>query len=190
MRALALTAALLASPVAAQTAPASAPVATPDAGGRIETARALVCKMNMEQALVFQFSSVMPLVSANLVTSIQGSATLPPPLRARLASAQGRQQAMTIAGEEMIAAFRARYPTIVEAAAEEYRRNFSEDELTALVAFYDSPVGKRMLQLQPLLQQRLAEAGRAVGGEAGMAAFPKVLERILAMVPAAPAKRK
>ncbi|WP_343528242.1 DUF2059 domain-containing protein [Sphingomonas sp.] len=193
MRLLALAALGFAVPVAAQTTPQSAPAltATRDAGGRIETARALVGKLNLERTLDFQFSSLMPLVSSNIVTSIQGSATLPQPVKDRLATPEGRQQAMTIAGEEMMAAFRARYPTIVEAAAEEYRRNFSEDELKAIAAFYDSPSGKRMLELQPVLQQRLAEAGRTVGGEAGVAAFSKAMERILAMAPpAAPAKGK
>ncbi|MEJ8630899.1 DUF2059 domain-containing protein [Sphingomonas sp. I4] len=81
----------------------------------------------------------------------------------------------------MLAAFRARYPAIAEAAAEEYRRNFSEDELKAIIVFMISAAGKRLLALQPQLQQRLSEAGKAVGREAGMAAFPKIRARIEAL---------
>ena len=189
MRCLTPLALLLATPVAAQITPA--PLPTADAGGRIETARALVGKLNFSRALDFQFSSLMPLISSNITNTIQGSAALPPPVKDWLATAEGRQQAMSVVSEELMAAFRARYPTVIEAAAEEYRRNFSEEELKAITVFYDSPAGKRMLELQPVLQQRLSEAGRSVGGDAGEEAFLKARERILAMAPsAAPAQRK
>ncbi len=178
-RGFAVLALLMAAPVAAQTAPAPAPVA--DAGGRIETARTLVAKMNLEKTLDFQFSSVMPLVAGNVVSGLQGDSGTPQSIKDRLATAEGRAQISQIASEEMLAAFRARYPAIAEAVAEEYRRNFSESELKAITAFYDSPTGQRLLQLQPQLQQRLAEAGRAVGQEAGMAAYPKILARIAAL---------
>lgn len=177
MRSFAALALLIAAPVVAQTAPA--PVA--DAGGRIETARALVGKLNLEKTLDFQFSSVMPLVANNIVTGLQADSGTPQTIKDRLATPEGRRQVAEIATEEMTAAFRARYPAIVEAAAEEYRRNFSESELKAIMAFYDSPTGQRLLQLQPQLQQRLAEAGRAIGQEAGMAAFPKIQARIAAL---------
>lgn len=176
---LAPLAILLATPVAAQTAPAS-PAAT-DAGGRIETARILVGKLGLDRVLDFQFSGLMPLVAGNIVTALQTAADTPQAVKDRLATEEGRRQVGAIASEEMLAAFRARYPAIAEAAAEEYRRNFSETELKAIIAFYDSAAGQRLLQLQPQLQQRLAEAGKAVGREAGMAAFPKIRARIDAL---------
>lgn len=179
MRGLAFLALLVAAPVAAQTAPA--PATTPDAGGRIETARALVAKLNLDKTLDLQFSSLMPLIANNMVTALQGDPAIPQALKDRLTTAETRRQVGEIATEEMMAAFRARYPDIAEAAAEEYRRNFSEAELKAIVAFYDSPTGRRLLQLQPQLQQRLAEAGRAIGQQAGMAAFPKIRARIEAL---------
>jgi hypothetical protein len=166
---------MLATPVAAQTAPVA------DAGGRIETARTLVAKLNLDRMLDFQFSGLMPLVSAQIVTAMQTAPDMPQAVKDRLATPEGRQQVGAIASEEMLAAFRTRYPGIAEAEAEEYRRNFSEDELKAIIAFYDSSTGKRLLELQPQLQQRLAEAGKAMGREAGMAAFPKIRARVEAL---------
>ncbi|WP_433909535.1 DUF2059 domain-containing protein [Sphingomonas yabuuchiae] len=175
MRMLAPLALLLATPAIAQTPPAA------DAGGRIETARTLVGKLNIDRTLDFQFSGLMPLVSAQIVTAMQTAPDMPQAVKTRLATPEGQQQVGAIATEEMMAAFRARYPAIIEAAAEEYRRNFSESELKAIIAFYDSPTGKRLLTLQPQLQQRLAEAGKAMGREAGMAAFPKIRARVEAL---------
>ena len=175
IRMLAPLALLLAAPAVAQTAPAA------DAGGRIETARALVAKLDLDRTLDFQFSGLMPLVSAQIVTAMQAAPDISQAVKNRLATPEGRQQVGAIATEEMLAAFRARYPGIAEAAAEEYRRNFSEDELKAIIAFYDSPTGKRLLTLQPQLQQRLDEAGKAMGREAGMAAFPKIRARVEAL---------
>lgn len=179
MRGLVLIALLVAAPAAAQTAPA--PARATDAGGRIETARILVGKLGLDQTLDFQFSSVMPLVATNIVSALQADPSTPQAIKDRLTTEEGRRQIAGIASEEMLAAFRARYPAIAEAAAEEYRRNFSEAELKAIIAFYDSAPGKRLLQLQPQLQQRLAEAGKAMGREAGMAAFPKIRARVEAL---------
>ncbi|MDY0959372.1 DUF2059 domain-containing protein [Sphingomonas sp. CFBP8993] len=178
-RGLAFLALLGAAPVAAQTAPS--PTATAAAGGRIETARTLVGKLNLDRTLDFQFSGLMPLVAANIVNGLQTASDAPKAIKDRLATSEGRRQVGVITSEEMLAAFRARYPAIAEAAAEEYRRNFSEDELKAIIVFYDSAAGKRLLALQPQLQQRLSEAGKAVGREAGMAAFPKIRARIQAL---------
>lgn len=169
---------LLATPVAAQTGPTEP---TPDAGGRIETARALVGKMNIDRMLDFQFTNLMPLVTGNLLGVMQTAPDAPSGIKQVLATEEGRAKVRAIASEEMLAAMRARYPDIREAAAEEYRRNFSEADLKAIVAFYDTSAGQHWLALQPQLQQRLAEFGKGMGRDAGMAAFPKIRARVEAL---------
>ncbi|MGW8134723.1 DUF2059 domain-containing protein [Sphingomonas zeae] len=178
MRLLAALALLLAAPVAAQTGPAEP---TPDAGGRIETARALVAKMKLDQMLDFQFANLMPLVTGNLLGAMQTMSDAPNGVKPLLATPEGRAKVSAIVSEEMMAAMRARYPDIREAAAEEYRRNFSEDDLKAITAFFNTPAGQHWLALQPQLQQRLAEFGKGMGRDAGMAAFPKIRARIEAL---------
>ena len=79
----------------------------------------------------------MPLVATNIVSALQADPSTPQAIKDRLTTEEGRRQIAGIASEEMLAAFRARYPAIAEAAAEEYRRNFSEAELKAIIAFYD-----------------------------------------------------
>ena len=52
-----------------------------------------------------------------------------------------------------------------------YGRHFSVDELRALLAFYDTPVGKKLIAVQPTLAQESMAAGRdwgqRIGAEAG-----------------------
>ncbi|WP_156884162.1 DUF2059 domain-containing protein [Sphingomonas sp. gentR] len=178
MRALVPLALLLAAPVVAQTGPTEA---TPDAAGRIETARALVDKMNIDRLLDFQFASLMPLVTGNVLGVMQTSSDAPAGIKQVLATPEGQAKVRAIVSEEMLAAMRSRYPEIREAAAEEYRRSFSEEDLKAIVAFYNTQAGQHLLALQPQLQQRLAEFGKGMGRDAGMAAFPKIRARIEAL---------
>jgi len=82
-----------------------------------------------------------------------------------------------IVTDEFTSAVRARYSDIAEAVAEEYRKAFSEDELKAILTFYSSPAGAKLLSVQPRLQQTLSEQGR----DAGVAAFPKIKARLDAL---------
>ncbi len=176
IRAIALAVSIL-SPVPA-VAQAAAAQQQP---GTIGTARAIVTRMQMERTLDPMFQQLMPLMVANVQNAMQNATDAPAPLKTRLATEAGRQQIGAIISEEFTAAFRQRYPDIGDAAAEEYRKAFSEPELLAILSFYNSPVGAKLLTLQPQLQKTLSEQGRAIGREAGIAAVPKIQARLIAL---------
>ncbi len=176
IRAIALAALILSpAPAVAQAAAAQ------QQPGTIQTARAIVARMQMERTLDPMFQQLMPLMVANVQNAMQNATDAPAPLKARLATESGRQQIGAIISEEFTAAFRQRYPDIGDAAAEEYRKAFSEPELLAILGFYNSPVGAKLLTLQPQLQKTLSEQGRAIGREAGIAAVPKIQARLTAL---------
>lgn len=184
IRSLFLAAALFAAPAPALAQTAVQPAAQP---GTIQTARAIVAQMQMEKMLDPMFAQLMPLMVSNVENAMRANAAAPAPLKARLETETGRQQVGAIITEEFSNAFRARYADIREATAEEYRKTFTEAELAAILAFYRSPAGTKLVQAQPQLQQVLSQAGRAVGQDAAIAAFPKIQARITAL-DAAPAK--
>ena len=49
-----------------------------------------------------------------------------------------------------------------------YDRHFSTDELRGLIAFYKTPVGQKMLQVQPIVVQESILAGQQWGQKIGM----------------------
>ena len=164
-------------PLAAQSVPA-APVVR---SGSITTARAIVARMQIDRPMDALLQQIMPLMTANVENAMLAGADTPAPLKVRLKTDDGRKQVGTIISEEFGAAFRQRYPDIAAAAAVEYSKLFSEPELAAILAFYTSPAGAKLLQAQPQLQQVLSEQGRALGREAGMIAIPKIQARIVAL---------
>jgi hypothetical protein len=70
----------------------------------------------------------------------------------------------------VIDSFQARVSEMLEATAIIYARNFSTEDLLALIAFYKTPAGQRLLQKAPLVAQETiaagAKFGQSVGGEA------------------------
>ncbi|MGR6330569.1 DUF2059 domain-containing protein [Sphingomonas sp. XXL09] len=168
---LLLAAALVSAPVAAQGTGA----------GTITTARSIVAAMHIEQTLDPVFAQIMPLVSTNVITAMQRDPAIPATLKARLSTADGQAQVSKIVAEEIGAAYRARYDSIAAALSEEYSRSFSETELQAILSFYRSPAGAKLIQTQPAIQKVMSEQGRAIGREAGMDAFPKIIQRVNAL---------
>jgi len=57
-----------------------------------------------------------------------------------------------------------------------YSSRFSEEELKELIAFYKTPLGKKLLQNMPAITQEAMQAGQKFGQSLG----PKIQERILA----------
>jgi hypothetical protein len=48
-----------------------------------------------------------------------------------------------------------------------YARHFSDDEVKQLIAFYDSPIGKKLVQEQPLIAKESFQAGQQWGQKIG-----------------------
>lgn len=71
-----------------------------------------------------------------------------------------------------------------------YTTNFSESELNDLVKFYQSPLGKKVLEKMPQLTQQSAQMTQAKL-ESAVPVVNKLLEDMTAqLVPAAPAPAK
>jgi uncharacterized protein len=69
----------------------------------------------------------------------------------------------------VIDSFQVRMSELLDAFAIVYARNFPTEDLLALVAFYKTPVGQRLLQKTPSVTQETmavgAKFGQSVGGE-------------------------
>jgi hypothetical protein len=63
---------------------------------------------------------------------------------------------------------------MLQLTAELYDRYFSNDDIKALIQFYESPIGKKMIETQPKLQEEAMRRGM----ELGQAAAEKALERL------------
>jgi len=50
-------------------------------------------------------------------------------------------------------------PQAVQACASVYANHFSADELTQLIAFYQSPIGRKLVQEQPAMSRELGRLG-------------------------------
>jgi hypothetical protein len=83
-------------------------------------------------------------------------------------------------------------PAIAEGAARAYARNFTAAEITALSAFYRTPLGQALNSRQPRVTAEIAEGSTRLIGtkiEAGMqAAAPQLQAALAPLNPAPPAK--
>ena len=77
------------------------------------------------------------------------------------------------------------YKAIEKDLIEIYQKNFSETEQKELIAFYQTPVGKKLILLQPKLYQEAAEIGNRK-----MLERQEELQKILATPPSSPPKKK
>jgi hypothetical protein len=58
-----------------------------------------------------------------------------------------------------------------------YDRHFSEEEILGIVAFYETPLGKRLLEAQPLVLQESMQAGQEWGRTLGQRVINRLKER-------------
>lgn len=65
--------------------------------------------------------------------------------------------------DSLIAAIRRTGPEMIDSTAVEYATRFSDDDLRAFVAFYQSPAGAHLAAQQPVMQQDMAAVGRRLG---------------------------
>lgn len=89
----------------------------------------------------------------------------------------GRDRLTAIVSEEMLAELRKNYPEFLAAAAQQYREAMSEAELDAVLAFYRSPAGAKLLQQQTAMENSMGKLGERIGMKAGSIALPRALER-------------
>lgn len=78
---------------------------------------------------------------------------------------------------ELYAAMTAMMPRLLDAMAEVYVQELTEEELQAPLAFYHSIPGRLLLAKQPRLVAAGMAIGQRIGAEAGAQAGRRVLER-------------
>jgi hypothetical protein len=71
--------------------------------------------------------------------------------------------------DRLLAAARARRGELLDALVPIYARAYELSELNALLAFYKSPIGQRVIELQPGLLQESTQAGQLWGERIGAA---------------------
>lgn len=183
----ALAAAGISNMGAAQTA--STAVTEPPAA-RLATATKIVTLMQIDRVVDTMFQQLTPTMTTSIFSAIEHAADAPTKVKVQLGDAGGRRAAETIMGEEIMKSFRARYPEIIAATAREYATSFTQPELDAILVFYQSPAGARLLELQPTMQAKLSEQGRKIGMAAGAEGVPRAIVQIEALpTPGSPSKR-
>jgi hypothetical protein len=73
---------------------------------------------------------------------------------------------------------KARMPELFDAAAIIYARNFSIEDLIALKAFYNTPLGQRLLQNLPTVTQETMLAGGKFGQSVGEDMQKRMIEEL------------
>ncbi len=66
---------------------------------------------------------------------------------------------------------------LIEMMAPVYDRHFTHDEIRALIAFYQSPAGQKLVQVQPLLARDSMLAGQQWGFRLGQRLTQRLKER-------------
>ncbi len=69
--------------------------------------------------------------------------------------------------DAFLARARRSLPQLVDAIVPVYAAHFSQAELEQLVRFYESPLGKRLSEVQPLILQESMQAGQTWGAAIG-----------------------
>ena len=77
-------------------------------------------------------------------------------------------RAMEIAIDVTTKMFKERYPALMPKLVAAYAKLLTHDEVRQMLAFYETPLGKRMIEVTPALSQ----AGAQAGAEWGQAMIP------------------
>ncbi len=124
-------------------AQSAAPAPSPEA---LATAQELVTTIH----LVDQFKALMPSIIKGLKPAIvQGRSNV-----------DRDYDALT---PILLEGFQARFSELSDAVAIIYASNFTPDELRALIAFYKSPIGQKLLEKTPSVTQQSLLAGQKFG---------------------------
>jgi hypothetical protein len=83
---------------------------------------------------------------------------------------------LEIADEVARALFTKEFPSLTPRLVATYATVLTHDEVKQLLAFYDTPLGKRMIEVMPTLQQ----AGAQTGGEWAQQLIPQLQTELLA----------
>lgn len=145
----------------------TAPPAPPSAALAItpETQRA-VDRLMVATRPMAQFDAVMPSVVDMILPSF-------------LAGNEDRMVEMRkIFSEEFLASMGQTKPLIEGKIRELYATRLTPGELNAIADFYESPVGRKSLEIAPQLQLEMMKFGQEAGRAAAQDALPRIVERL------------
>jgi hypothetical protein len=74
--------------------------------------------------------------------------------------------------------FRSRLSDMTDAVATVYASNFSAEELQAMIAFYKTPVGQKMLDKLPVVTQQTLSVGSKFGQSVGQDLRSRMIEEL------------
>lgn len=83
--------------------------------------------------------------------------------------------------EIIIPELQARFSELQDSFVNIYVTLYSLEDLRALIAFYATPLGQRLIQIQPKVAQQAAEAGQVWGTKVGHEAFIKHIDQLRSM---------
>ncbi|WP_420152227.1 DUF2059 domain-containing protein [Siphonobacter sp.] len=55
-----------------------------------------------------------------------------------------------------------------------FSKHYTEEDLKGLITFYETPLGQKMVQNQPLVMQEASQAGEQLGAEIAMKVYTKL----------------
>ena len=157
--------ALMVQPCFAQTAPpadsATAPADAPIDAARLAAAHRMVAALHLDEAMHAMLAAMIP----------------------RMTQDMSRAQGMTAAQGQIVSAAvleetQADLPDLIELFTTIYAREFSEDDMNATAAFYESGPGRHFVEAQG----RLAEEGAAIAQAWSQRLQPRVAARVRAMM--------
>ncbi len=134
----------------------------------IEDARAILIAGNITETMETMFTQLVPVMESGFIGQIRqinGGDKLIQKIEADYPgglSAFGNRF-----GQLMMAGMRAKYPEMVNRAAEQYVKQIQPADLAAIRAFMESPTGKSMAAAQPQIQQQMSAAGQVIGRQVG-----------------------
>lgn len=74
---------------------------------------------------------------------------------------------------------RARVPEMIDATARLYAQQFTEEDLLGFIAFYESPLGRKLITTQPEIMKQSMAVGQAWGRRVAQDALAKHREKFL-----------
>jgi hypothetical protein len=124
---------------------------------RQELARQMVTTMDTEATINALFETMTPMIAASAAQELRLSP-----------SEQGRLS------ELLAEEFRAAAPDFVTQVVNAYANNLTEQELTDIVAFLNSPSGRALLRVEKTAEAEMERQGQAIGMRVAVQAFTRL----------------
>jgi len=159
-------------------APATPPQKPADPAA-LASAKKLLSMLHVDQTIDRLMSQLTPMMTTGVLGMLEHGDATQAAMQKIESRPNGRDRLMVIFSEEILKSFRARYPTILDGAAQEYATVFTKRELDEAIAFYSTGTGAKFLALAPQLQQAVGMRAGVIGREAGMEAGQRAMQRAI-----------